>query len=103
MQYKLVITGIAEQDLEDIAGYIANDLSSPKAAVTFLNDVDNCYENISLTPHMYPFCENERLKRKEYRKALIKNYIMFYRVDDKTKTIYVMRFIYGGRDYIKLL
>jgi len=52
---------------------------------------------------MYPFCENERLKRQEYRKALIKNYIMFYRVDDKTRTIYVMRFIYGGRDYIKLL
>ena len=43
MQYKLVITGTAEQDLEDIAGYIANDLSSPKAAVAFLNDVDNCY------------------------------------------------------------
>ena len=103
MQYKLVITGTAEQDLEDIAGYIANDLSSPKAAVTFLNDVENCYDNISLNPHMYPLCENERLKRQEYRKALIKNYIMFYRADDKTRTIYVMRFIYGGRDYIKLL
>lgn len=103
MQYKLVIADTAQQDLEDIAGYIVNDLSSPKAAVTFLNDVENCYDNISLNPHMYPFCENERLKRQEYRKALIKNYIMFYRADDKTRTIYVMRFIYGGRDYIKLL
>ena len=43
MQYKLVITGTAEQDLEDIAGYIANDLSSPKAALAFLNAVDSCY------------------------------------------------------------
>ena len=103
MQYKLVITGLAEQDLDDIAGYIANDLSSPKAALGFLNDVESCYDDISLNPHMYPFCESERLKSKEYRKALIKNYIMFYRVDDKEKTVYVMRFIYGGRDYIKLL
>lgn len=101
MQYKLVITSTAERDLNDIAEYIANDLSSPKAAIDFIERVENCYENISLNPHMYPFCENDKLNK--YRKALIKNYIMFYRVDDKAKSIYIMRFIYGGRDYIKLL
>lgn len=103
MQYKLSINPLAEQDLDEIAGYIANDLASPKAALDFLDVVENCYGNVSLNPQMYPLCDNERLKRKGYRKALIKNYIMFYRVDDEEKTVNVIRFIYCGRDYINII
>lgn len=52
---------------------------------------------------MYALCDNDRLKSKKYKKAVIKNYIMFYRVDEEKQTIYIMRFIYGRRDYINLL
>ena len=103
MQYKLIITGPAEQDLAEIAKYISKDLSSPKAAINFIDEVDNCYENISLNPLMYPLSENERLNKKGYRKALIKNYIMLYRVEEKEKTVNIMRFIYGGRDYFNIV
>lgn len=68
-----------------------------------LDDILKCYDNISLNPLMYALCDNNRLKSKEYRKAVIKNYIMFYRVDEVKQTIYIMRFIYGRRDYINLL
>lgn len=68
-----------------------------------LDDILKCYDNISLNPLMYALCNNNRLKSKEYRKAVIKNYIMFYRVDEVKQTIYIMRFIYGRRDYINLL
>lgn len=52
---------------------------------------------------MYALCDNDRLKSKKYRKAVIKNYIMFYRVDEEKQIIYIMRFVYGRRDYINLL
>lgn len=68
-----------------------------------LDDILKCYDNISLNPLMYALCDNNRLKSKEYRKAVIKNYIMFYSVDEVKQTIYIMRFIYGRRDYINLL
>ena len=68
-----------------------------------LDDILKCYDNISLNPLMYALCDNDRLKSKKYRKAVIKNYIMFYRVDEEKQTIYIMRFIYGRRDYINLL
>lgn len=67
-----------------------------------LDDILKCYDNISLNPLMYALCDNNRLKSKEYRKAVIKNYIMFYRVDEVKQTIYIIRFIYGRRDYINL-
>lgn len=103
MNYNLVITQPAEKDLADILQYISKDLSAPKAANDLLDDILKCYDNISLNPLMYAFCDNDRLKSKKYRKAVIKNYIMFYRVDEEKQTIYIMRFIYGRRDYINLL
>ena len=77
-------------------------MSAPKAANDLLDDILKCYDSISLNPLMYVLCDNYRLKSKEYRKAVIKNYIMFYRVDEVKQTIYIMRFIYGRRDYINL-
>lgn len=103
MNYNLVITKPAEKDLADILQYISKDLSAPKAANDLLDDILRCYDNISSNPLVYALCDNDRLKSKEYRKALIKNYIMLYRVDEEKQTIYIMRFIYGRRDYINLL
>ena len=103
MNYNLVITKPAEKDLADILQYISKDLSAPKAANDLLDDILKCYDNISLNPLMYALCDNDRLKIKKYRKAVIKNYIMFYRVDEEKQKIYIMRFVYGRRDYINLL
>lgn len=103
MSYKLVVSKPAENDLEDILQYISKDLSVPKAASDFLDEVLKCYDNVSETPLMYALCDNDRLKGKKYRKAIIKNYIMFYRVDETSNTVYIMRFLYGRRDYINLL
>lgn len=103
MNYNLVITKPAENDLADILQYISKDLSAPKAANDLLDDILKCYDNISLNPLMYALCDNDRLKSKNYRKAVIKNYIMFYRVDEEKQKIYIMRFIYGRRDYMNLL
>ncbi|MGN0247519.1 MAG: type II toxin-antitoxin system RelE/ParE family toxin [Lachnospiraceae bacterium] len=103
MFYKLIVTKPAESDLSDILQYISKDLSAPKAASEFLDEVLKCYDNISENPLMYALCDNDRLKNKKYRKAIIKNYIMFYRVDEENHIIYIMRFIYGRRDYIRLI
>lgn len=103
MSYKLVVTKPAENDLADILQYISKDLSAPKAASDFLDEVLKFYDNISENPLMYALCDNDRLKNKKYRKAIIKNYIMFYRADEENNTVYIMRFIYGRRDYIRLI
>lgn len=103
MIYKLVVSKPAEKDLADILQYISKDLSAPKAASDFLDEVLKCYDNVAANPLMYALCDNDRLKNKKYRKAIIKNYIMFYRVDEENSMVYIMRFIYGRRDYINLL
>ena len=37
---------------------------------------------------------------KEYRRAIIKNYVVIYSVDEEKKEVYLHKFFYGGSDYI---
>lgn len=103
MKYKLLITKPAENDLKDILDYISKELSSPIAAKDFLDAVFLCYERLEDNPFIYSICDSDRLKNKSYRKAVIKNYVLIYRVDENNKTVYIMRLIYGRRDYFNLL
>jgi len=48
---------------------------------------------------MYSLCQDARLSREGYRKIVIKNYLVIYRIDDEAKKVFVMRIIYGGRNY----
>ena len=52
---------------------------------------------------MYEACHDSYLKELGYRKAVIRNYIMVYKVDKDAKAVYVMRLFHGRRDYEKLI
>jgi mRNA-degrading endonuclease RelE of RelBE toxin-antitoxin system len=43
-----------------------------------------------------------RALRYEYRKALVRNYVMFYCVDEGKKLVTMLRVVYAGRDYDEL-
>ena len=38
-----------------------------------------------------------------YRKVTVGNYILVYRPDEQTQTVYILRLFHGSRDYEKLL
>lgn len=101
--YKLVVTELAHQDLDDIVAYIAVQLANPAAASDFLDEVDKCYGFLKSNPMMYSKCNDRRLEKEGYRKAVIKNYILIYKVDKSVNTVSVLRFFYGARDYANLI
>ncbi|GAB6273779.1 MAG: hypothetical protein STSR0004_06420 [Peptococcaceae bacterium] len=101
--YKLTVSELAHQDLDSIISYIAVQLANPAAASNFLDEVVRCYGNLKGNPMMYSKCNDSRLEKEGYRKAVIKNYILVYKVDEIAKTVSVLRFFYGARDYEKLV
>jgi plasmid stabilization system protein ParE len=101
--YKLIVTELAHRDLDNIASYIAVQLANPAAASDFLDEVDRCYGYLERNPMMYSKCGDSRLGKEGYRKAVIKNYILVYKVDEIGKTVIVLRFFYGAMDYSKLI
>lgn len=101
--YKLVITELADEDLEGIVECIAVDLANQIAASEFLSKVQECYNYLKKNPLIYALCDDRRLAKEGYRKALIKNYVLVFKVDESTKTTTVYRFFYAARDYFKYL
>lgn len=101
--YKLVITELAHQDLESIVSYIAVQLSNAKAAGDFLDEVTACYGFLKSNPMMYERCQDRRLGEEGYRKAVIKNYVLVYRINEESKIVSIMRFFYSAQDYTKLI
>lgn len=103
MAYNLVITQMAESELDDIVCYISDDLKNPPAAVSFLEQVENCYNHLVDNPFIYSLCDNPELKNKGYHKVVIKNYIMIYKVDKPANTVYILHIFFGRRDYMSLI
>ena len=113
MGYKIVNTLLANQDLDGIVSYIADDLENPAAAANFLDELDECLGRLDeldeclgrleKMPLMYEQCQDVRLKGLGYRKARVGNYLMIYRVDESVKCVYILRFFYARRDYEKLI
>ncbi|MDR1702141.1 MAG: type II toxin-antitoxin system RelE/ParE family toxin [Sporomusaceae bacterium] len=99
--YKLIVSELAHQDLENIVAYISVKLANPTAASSFLAEVDGCYSYLKATPMMYETCQDNHLKKAGYRKAPIKNYILIYKINEDTKTVNIMRFFYSAQDYIR--
>lgn len=101
--YKIVETESAAQELEDIVIYITETLANPKAATDLLDSIDLSYAELERMPRMYEECRDARLKALGYRKVVIKNYILIYRIDENTETVYILHCIYGRRNYENLI
>lgn len=101
MSYKLFITQDAYKDIDEIISYIVNVLKNPIAADNFLSEIEDNFNAVADNPEMYAYCTDKKLRNDGYRKFMVKNYIVFYRADKEENIVYIMRVIYGRRDYSK--
>ncbi len=101
--YKLIVTELAHEDLDEIVSYIAVNLSNKIAAASFLDEVEKCYSYLKSNPWIYEKCLNSHLEKEGYRRVPIKNYLLIYKIEEEIKTVSVMRFFYGAQDYLNLI
>jgi len=101
--YSLNITDIAEEDILNTVTYIADELKAPAAAHNLLDEIERHEEILEYTPNIYPFVPDEYLAQGGLRFVMIKNYLMFYTVNEDEKTVTVIRFLYGRRDWMNIL
>ena len=103
MAYKIVKTDSYQRDLEGAVGYIVLSLANKTAAVSPLNAVEKVYDDLERMPLMYGFCDDPCLRELKYHKAVIRNYIMAYTVDEDEKVVTILRFFHGRQNYEKLI
>jgi addiction module RelE/StbE family toxin len=97
--YSLKFTQEAKQDLDDIPNYIRYTLFSPKAADDLLDNFEKAFKQIcTFSESGSPY-----KKRKGYRKILVNNFLIFYKIEEKEKNITVYRILYAHSNYKKIL
>ena len=102
-RYTYVLTESAEADVDEAFDYIANELVNPDAASAFADELEKKLEEICKTPKTGRPVHNPYLKRDDIRRVLVKNYIAYYLIDEKTAKIVVLRVVYNRRNQDKLL
>ena len=101
--YLLNITDIAEEDILNTVKYIADVLKAPTAANNLLDEIERYEEILENTPNIYPFVPDEYLAQMGLKFTMIKNYILFYTINEDEKMVTVIRFLYGRRDWKNIL
>lgn len=101
--YSIKITKEAEADLSEIYVYISSVLKNPIAADNLLNEIESSFKALIDNPEMYALCNDIHLRQLGYRKIVIKNYLIFYKIDTAANNIYIMRIVYGKREYIDII
>ena len=101
--YSVNITEPAETDLRDIARYIPSQLNAPTTALNMVRTIREAIAKLETGALLYPLVRDDRLAALGYRPLIIKNYIAFYVVNEKEKTVDVDRILYGRRDWQNLL
>ena len=96
--YNLEYMPAALGDMLDIVRYISKELNNPIAAGNLANEFIESAESLTDFPYSNPVYYPIRPLKNEYRKLLVKNFIMFYYVDEPKKTITIARVIYVKRD-----
>jgi len=54
-------------------------------------------------PQRYGLVNDNYLRGKEFRKCLVKNYIIFYKIHEESKTVMVHRILHTRQNWIDIL
>jgi len=68
-EYSLKFTPKAEEDLDEIYGYIANNLFAPEAAENLMDKLENSILRLKAFPYSCSFVLDEPLKKRRLSKV----------------------------------
>ena len=99
MDYKVLITKDAEEDLDSFVKYLIIEKKNMQAAENLLNDYDATIESLKRVAGSLKLCDNPRLCQLEYRRINFLNhrYFMIYRIEDNV--VFVDNIFHELQDY----
>jgi addiction module RelE/StbE family toxin len=101
--YRLRFSKLFKRDVDSCYNYIKNRLEAPMAADNLIKEITESLYKIKENPNIRPLVQDKYLASLGYRLLNVKNYCIFYIVDDDNKHINIIRFLYNKRNWINIL
>ena len=102
-KYDVRIVDAAEQDLNQIFGYIADVLHEPEAAARLLLSFREAIASLHTLPFRQRPLKEEPYSALGVRRLFVGNYIIFYSAVEDNATVQILRVLYKRREWQALL
>ena len=93
----------AEDDLRDLYEHVAFDLLEPGVAKRLIQRIWKRVEKLNNLPQSFAPYPKEPWKSRGLRRVNSGKHAVFFIPDEETKTVIVIRVLYGGRDIEQIL
>ena len=100
-EYNVVFSETAESDLDEVVEYLSN--FSPSIARRYYDEIMVKALSLALMPHRCPFVQDDVLREKGYRWLFVRNYTIFYVIEEIGNIVDIRAIMYSGREYTALL
>ena len=101
--YQIIVTPDAEADLSELRDYIANVLRSPETARSYLHHLRKEIGSLSEMPARIKAVDEEPWHSRGIRKLIVKHFLVYFRIVEEEKTVYILNVIYARRDQLRIL
>ena len=101
--YKTIYLPIAREDIEKAVLYIAEHLKAEKAALDLLDSLDTAIGRLAEFPYAHRLYSKTADFSNEYRILPVKNYLVFYTIDEEQKIVEIYRVLYAKRDWKNII
>ena len=98
-KYKVQLSNKAKDDYKSIIRYIRYELLEPNIAEKYAELIRNELNSLEYQPQKFAIIDYDIIKKYNFRKLIIKNYIAFYRINEDEKIVNVERILYNGTDW----
>ncbi len=103
MEYTVKITDYASVQLREIFQYIKYSLQAPETALQLLDLLEKQINSLSQFPNRISLTHEEPWRSCGIHKMPVKNYLIYFWIDETVKEVHVTAVIYAKRDQAEQL
>lgn len=92
------IAPYAQKQIQEIATYISNELLIPETADAWVHLLIERISSLDIFPNRFPIVKKEPFKSLGLRKMNVKNYYIYYYINEEDKIVWITAVVYGKRD-----
>lgn len=96
--YEVKLTEQAQRQLQKIICYIAEDLQESHTAIRMLDRLEKEIMSLSTLPNRVALTEEEPWHSAGIHKLPVKNYLVYFWIDEPHKKVQITAIVYGRRD-----
>ncbi len=98
-KYSVKLSSKAVKDIKQIIKYIKKELKEPIIAAKYAELFIKETSELEHFPERHPIIPEDEVKFKNVRRLPVKNYNVFYRINEDNKIVTVERVLYGSYNW----